>query len=215
MAPDSKTKVELDVLTAIERGEVISQLTLRKRIGISVGLINALLKRAVAKGYVKVRQVPYRRYAYYLTPRGFSEKSRLIAAYLETSLSFFRDAREQYCELFERARADGRERFALVGGGELSEIATLAASAEEVTLVAILDPESNQERRHGVPIARSLAEIGPVDALVVTDQRAPQSTYERVRGQMPAMLILAPTLLRITPDRADLAASARKREVRA
>src|SRR3546814_3103683 len=87
---------------AIERGEVVTQVALKQRIGVSVGLINALLKRSVHKGYVKVRKVPYRRYAYYLTPQGFGEKSRLVAKYLETSLSFFREARSQYAELFER-----------------------------------------------------------------------------------------------------------------
>src|SRR3546814_6516309 len=101
--PISKSDAELDFLTAIERGEVVTQVALKQRIGVSVGLINALLKRSVHNGYVKVRKVPYRRYAYYLTPQGFGEKSRLVAKYLETSLSFFREARSQYAELFERA----------------------------------------------------------------------------------------------------------------
>src|SRR3546814_4284251 len=73
----TKSDAELDFLTAIERGEVVTQVALKQRIGVSVGLINALLKRSVHKGYVKVRKVPYRRYAYYLTPQGFGEKSRL------------------------------------------------------------------------------------------------------------------------------------------
>lgn len=209
---DTRTKSQLDVLTAIERGEVTTQMTLRKRIGVSVGMVNALLKRAAVKGYVKVRQAPYKRYAYYLTPRGFAEKSRLVAAYLESSLSFFRNARDQYRELFERAKATGARRFALAGSGELAEIATLAAISEDVTLVAILDPESNQDRRHGVAVARSLSEIGPVDAIVITDQRDAQATYEGLREALPQSTILAPEFLRITPDRAALIAAAGKAE---
>ena len=40
-----------------------------------------------------MRQVPLNRYAYYLTPQGFAEKSRLTAEYLAASFDFFRRAR--------------------------------------------------------------------------------------------------------------------------
>ena len=74
----SKTplKTELDILAALESGEVVTQMTLAKRVGVAVGLINALIKRGMRKGYVKARSAPYKRYAYYLTPKGFAEKSR-------------------------------------------------------------------------------------------------------------------------------------------
>ncbi|WP_205944564.1 hypothetical protein [Pelagibius litoralis] len=78
--------MELNLFTAVEQGEVMTQVALKQQVGVSVGLV----KRAVNKGYVKACQVPYRRYAYYLTPQGFWEKNRLVAKYLETSLSFFR-----------------------------------------------------------------------------------------------------------------------------
>ena len=56
--------------------------------------VNAYLKRCVKKGLVKVSGAPARRYAYYLTPQGFAEKSRLTVEYLSSSFSFFRQARE-------------------------------------------------------------------------------------------------------------------------
>jgi hypothetical protein len=64
---DVKSNSELEFLTAIERGAVVTQMTLRKRIGVSIGLINALLKQGMHKGYVKARKVPFKRYAYYVT----------------------------------------------------------------------------------------------------------------------------------------------------
>jgi hypothetical protein len=39
---DVKSNSELEFLTAIERGEVVTHTTLRKCIGVSIGLINAL-----------------------------------------------------------------------------------------------------------------------------------------------------------------------------
>jgi DNA-binding MarR family transcriptional regulator len=203
---------ELEFLTAIERGEVVTQMMLTKRIGVSIGLINALLKRGMHKGYVKARKMPFKRYAYYVTPKGFSEKSRLVAAYLDNSLAFFRRARSQYAEIFERARKTGMSRLILVGAGDLAEIAVLAAWGEGVTLEAIVNPEANQDQRYGLKVIRSLDEIGPVDAVVITESRAPQKAYEDMRERFSEAHVLAPALLKITRDRADLIAAAREAE---
>ena len=212
MPPESKAKSELDFLSAIERGEVVTQMTLAKRIGVSIGLINALLKRATHKGFVKARKVPYKRYAYYLTPRGFGEKSRLVAEYLDHSLQFYRTARSEYVALFEDVRKMGLERLVLVGGDELAEIAILAAWGEDVTLLALVDPQANQPRRYGLEVIRSVGEVADVDGLIITDARTPQKTYEAMRACFPDGRVLAPPLLKITRDRAGLMAAARRVE---
>jgi DNA-binding MarR family transcriptional regulator len=206
----TKSDAELDFLTAIERGEVVTQAALTQRIGISVGLINALLKRAAHKGYVKVSKAPYRRYAYYLTPQGFREKSRLVAKFLETSLSFFREARSQYGALFERAGKAGVERLILFGHGELAEIALLAASGAGISIVAIVDAQAEVTRCHGIPVVKTLTGVDAFDGVVITDTREPQRAYEQLSEQLPETRIFAPALLRITPDRTDLLAAERQ-----
>ena len=212
MSRDFRSHSELEFLSAIERGEVLTQMTLRKRIGVSVGLVNALVKRGISSGYVKARRAPFKRFAYCLTPRGFSEKSRLVAAYLENSLAFFRAARNEYTDIFARACADGRSRLVLIGGGELAEIAVLAAWGEGLNLLALLDLETNRDQHYGLRVIRALEEIGPFDAVVITDSRAPQQTYDEMRERLPEAQVLAPPLLKITRDRADLIAAARETE---
>src|SRR5205807_688207 len=96
------------------------------------------LKRCVRKGLVKVGQAPRRRYAYYLTPQGFAEKSRLTARYLAHSFSFFRRARAQCGEIFASAAARGQRRLALVGGGDLAEIASLFAREYPVEIAGVI-----------------------------------------------------------------------------
>ena len=212
MPGDVKSNSELEFLTAIERGEVVTQMTLRKRIGVSIGLINALLKRGIRSGYVKAQKAPLRRYAYCLTPKGFSEKSRLVAIYLDKSLRFFRGARSEYADIFARARAEGRLRLVLVGGGELAEIAILAAWGEELMLLGLLDSDTNVDQFYGVRVIRSLEEIGPFDAIVITDRRAPQQAYEAMRERLSDAQVLAPPLLKITRDRIDLITAAQEAE---
>lgn len=193
-----KAPAELDFLTSLERGEVVTQSRLSKRIDISIGLVNALLKRAIHKGYVKAKSAPYRRYAYYLTPRGFAEKSRLVATYLEDSLAFFRVARQEYAELFERARRSGTHRFVIAGSGELAEIALLAARETEATVVCVVDRACNKSQFQGVPVVQSLDDLSDVDALVIADARAPQETFDKFSAHYMETRVLAPAFLRIS-----------------
>jgi hypothetical protein len=199
-------------MTAIERGEVVTQMTLSKRIGVSIGLVNALLKRGMRNGYVKARKAPFKRYAYFLTAKGFREKSRLAAIYLEGSLAFFRVARSEYADIFARARAEGLSRLVLIGGGELAEIAILAAWGNGLTLLALLDSETNKDQNYGIRIIRSLEEIGSFDAVVITDSQTPQQTYDDMRERLPEAQVLAPPLLKITHDRAGLIAAMQESE---
>src|ERR1700716_3214180 len=112
-------RIVLGLLTSVEADGARSQRRIAAELDVALGLVNAYLKRAVKKGLVKVGQAPARRYAYYLTPQGFSEKSRLTIEYLSSSFSLFRKAKEDYGRIFERAHALGFERIVLAGKSDL------------------------------------------------------------------------------------------------
>src|SRR5215467_15671340 len=103
----SEDAILLGVLDAVERDPALTQRSVARELCIALGLANAYLRRCVRKGLIKVSQVPRRRYAYYLTPQGFAEKSRLTASYLAHSFSFFRQARTQCAVLFAEAAGRG------------------------------------------------------------------------------------------------------------
>jgi len=120
-------EITLGLLTAVEANSQLTQRSAAKELGVALGLVNAYLKRCIRKGLIKVKQAPANRYAYYVTPKGFAEKSRLTVEYLSVSLAFFRSARSQCSDLFAECVARGHTRIALAGVGELAEIATLCA----------------------------------------------------------------------------------------
>ena len=91
--PGEDERVVLGLLESVEQDGGKSQRRLAAELGIALGLVNAYLNRCIQKGLVKVSQAPARRYAYYLTPQGFVEKSRLSLEYLTYSFRFFRQAR--------------------------------------------------------------------------------------------------------------------------
>src|SRR5215471_9206247 len=121
------SRIMLGLLDAVEQDRVHSQRHLASELGIALGLVNAYLRRCMKKGLVKVREAPARRYAYYLTPQGFAEKSRLTVEYLSYSFGFFRQAKTDCSELFRLARARGLDRVLLLGQSDLAEIAALCA----------------------------------------------------------------------------------------
>ena len=163
----SPEAITLGVLSVIEGDDRATQRAISKELGIALGLTNAYLKRCVRKGFIKVRQIPANRYAYYLTPQGFAEKSRLTAEYLSISFNFFRSAREQCAELFEICETRRWNRVALAGLGDLAEIATLCGNENEevsVEIVGIIDTadvsgDRVPETFAGYPVVRSLADL--------------------------------------------------------
>ena len=203
MADKTGIQTEIELLSALEQREVVTQPALAKRLSISVGMVNALLKRAARKGLVKAKAAPYKRWAYYLTPEGFEEKSRLVAKYLESSLAFFRMARREYRLLFLSGQRAGFRRFVLVGPGEVAEIALLAAIEADAELVGILDREANSNHLHGLPVLRSLDEAKVWDAVVITESRYPQEAFDQLRGTVPERQVLAPPFLRIVREPLD------------
>jgi DNA-binding MarR family transcriptional regulator len=196
------------MLDAIETRDHITQRGLAGELGIAVGLTNIYLKRCINKDLVKVRKAPARRYAYYLTAKGFAEKARMTAKYLARSLSFFRLAREDCSELFAACRAQRLERVVLVGAGDLCEIAILAALDSGIQPVAVFDEATNRQRVAGVPVVRDLAALGGIDAVIVTDMKDPQGRYEQMAAALGDDRVLLPSLLRLSRCRPLPAAAA-------
>jgi len=80
---EAEQEIVLRLLEHVERHDVVSQDGFAKQIGIAKGLANAYFNRCLQKGWIKLRQVPKQRFLYYLTPKGFAEKARLIPACLK------------------------------------------------------------------------------------------------------------------------------------
>jgi DNA-binding MarR family transcriptional regulator len=189
----------LAVLSALDGGGQTNQRNVASRAGVALGLANALIKRCVRKGLVKISQAPARRYAYYLTPDGFAEKSRLVAEYLSVSLDFFRHARASYSDLFDQCEQRGWKRIALAGDGELAEIAHLAGLGRPLELVVVDESRSSNSNRW--PVSPNLDSAGAVDAVIITDAKEPQARFDGLVDRMGADRVLAPPFLQISLPR--------------
>lgn len=207
-AQEGDADITLGLLNAVDENSAVTQRSMASELGIALGLANTYLKRCVRKGLIKVSQIPPNRYSYYLTPKGFSEKSRLTKEYLSSSFTFFRRARDQCGDALEYCAARGWQRIALAGTSELAEIATLCAAERDIQLTGLIDTAKREkigkletETFAGLQIVSSPDEIFGLDAVIVTDLEAPQATFEALAQVFPAEKVLTPPLLRILRER--------------
>jgi DNA-binding MarR family transcriptional regulator len=200
-------KILLGLLESVERNGGQSQRHLASELGIALGLVNAYLKRCVKKGLVKVAEVPPRRYAYYLTPQGFAEKSRLTIEYLSSSFSFFRQARADCANTLAHALENGWSRVALAGISDLAEIAAICAMERGISIVAVVDANAAATTFMGAPVLSSFKALdGKADAVVVTDLRSARETFAVAAAHIGRERVLSPSLLGIRMERSEEAA---------
>lgn len=188
-------RIVLDLLNSVDDGAQ-SQRRIAEELGIALGLVNAYLRRCIKKGLIKVRQAPARRYAYYLTPQGFAEKSRLTVEYLSHSFSFFREAKADCMQAFALAKERNIHSLVLCGKSDLAEIAVLSAVDSGMAILAIVDPGADEALFVGKPVVNSYDRVpAPFDAVMITDVAGARRAFDEATKRYGAERVLAPRLL--------------------
>ncbi len=194
---EREDELVLELLDAIGKNSDVSQRHLARHLGVALGLANSYLRRCIRKGFVKISEAPANRYLYYLTPKGFAEKSRLTAKYLSISFAFYRRASASCAEAFAQCAANGWHKVVLCGVSDLAEIASLRAGQTNVEIAGIYDPHSECRRFIGKEVWRDLNHARPFDACVLTDLQAPAASYERLTAIVERSRIVVPDILRL------------------
>jgi DNA-binding MarR family transcriptional regulator len=156
------------LLDEISKGGPLSQRDLSKKLNIALGLVNSYLKNLVAKGYVTVRAIPAKRYIYYLTPKGFGEKSRLTYHLLHDYTRIYREARANLKKLFREMSDSGIKKVVFAGADEVTEIAYLTLKETDIELAGVVDTEKAGQRFLGMDV-KAMNDIGDTsyDCIVV------------------------------------------------
>ena len=194
----TKKSVERNVLISLlnkaQNEEIFSQKLIAKSIGIAVGLINLYIRRCVDKGLIKIKNVPNRRYIYYLTPKGFEEKTRLVAQYLTDSFSFFKKSKKDFELLFRKCKNKSKN-IAIVGNGDLIELALIVAKADKIKINFIFSQGTNKKSILGTPVTNSLNQLSKVDTIIFAEYLKPQKLYDLLKKKFPKKNILYPSFL--------------------
>lgn len=192
---DREDAVTLEILETIDSRSDVSQRHLAERLDVALGLTNLYLKRCIRKGLVKIKQAPANRYLYYLTPKGFTEKSRLTAKYLSISFDFYRRASESCAAALRACSADGHTLIMLCGVSELAEIASLRAEEEGLEVVGTYDPSSERTRFVGRPVWRDFPNAVAFDSCILTALDESGELYSDIATRLGPARIRVPDVL--------------------
>lgn len=194
---DREEQRVLELLAAVEQRSDVSQRHLAREMGVALGLANSYLKRCMRKGLIKISQAPANRYLYYLTPKGFAEKSRLTAKYLSISFSFYRQAAESCLQALKECRATGARRLLLAGVSDLAEVAALRALEMELEIAGVYDERSTKSSFLGRPVWNHAPEAKDFDVCLLTDMTSPGETYRRLTEKFGVDRVKVPDILRL------------------
>jgi DNA-binding MarR family transcriptional regulator len=129
----------LRLMGEIERNDTPSQRELSRNLNLSLGLVNAFLKRLVNKGYFKVKTMPRNRVKYFLTPKGIARKSKLTVEYLRYSVNFYKEIKNLLISKFREMEVDRINSILFFGAGEVADLAYLYLQLTDIQLVGIID----------------------------------------------------------------------------
>lgn len=116
------TEKEVQVLGHIAQHASVSQRALAKTTGISLGLVNLILKRFIKTGYLKVARLNKRQLEYVLTPEGFLETARRSYSYATRTIRSYNALQTRITDLIHQLIQQGYRDFAIHGDGELSHL---------------------------------------------------------------------------------------------
>jgi len=190
----------LEILEKIEKHNNLTQRHLADSLGVALGLANSYMKRCVRKGLVKVHQAPANRFLYYLTPKGFAEKSRLTAKYLSTSFDFYRRAGDSLTKAFNLCESQNKNSVLLCGVSELAEIASLRAYGHKIDIIGVFDPYSKKKNLLHLEVWQRLDDAESFDVCVVTALDDTVSLVDLLRQQVGEDDILIPSILGISTN---------------
>lgn len=109
---------EFAVIQAVSRRPGQTQREISRSIGLSLGMTNLLLLRLARKGYIKMRQLDWKRTEYLLTLKGAAEKARKSFAYTLHTMRLFRQIVESVQKLVRAEHAAGARSAVVVAWPE-------------------------------------------------------------------------------------------------
>ncbi len=120
MSSEALSEREFELVNIVGAQLASNQRDLSRHMDLSLGAINMLLRRLVAKGYIRIEQLNKRKVKYILTPKGFAEKMRKSVRYTVKTLNSITLIKERLKILVQKFHDQGERNFFILGNSDLS-----------------------------------------------------------------------------------------------
>lgn len=123
MSSQQLSPSEIAVLESLNgSGDAVSQRELARRTGLSLGLINAVIKKLVQTGYVKTAHLNRRQLEYLITARGFANTALRSYHCIVDTTRRYREMQMRLRSILNTLSIEGVTEFHIHGGGDLAEL---------------------------------------------------------------------------------------------
>ena len=116
------TEKEYRVIDEVSKNNRLTQREVSRKVGISLGMANLILKRLARRGYIKVKGLNRRGLEYVLTPKGFAQKTEKSYRYFLTTINLLKKTKRKVQELVSEEYSRGQRKFIILGKGELADL---------------------------------------------------------------------------------------------
>ncbi|MBI5055274.1 MAG: winged helix-turn-helix transcriptional regulator [Nitrospirae bacterium] len=144
--------ITLRILNEINSESLVTQRTLSSKLNIALGLVNAYIKRLARKGHIKINKGPMNRVKYALTPKGFAHRVDLTYHYMQSSINYFKDARQRIDSIYGQMIEAGIKNILIWGDGEIAELSYLSLRGLPLNLVGVVDGNKEEKGFFGYHI---------------------------------------------------------------
>jgi DNA-binding MarR family transcriptional regulator len=176
---------DLQLMEEIEKNPKISQRELSNKFGIALGVTNACIKKMARRGLIKLKGIPPRRIAYYLTPKGFAEKANLTLRFFSYNIRHYSEMKKQISKKLTEMQESGVKRIVFCGVSDEMEVAYITLYGLDMNLVGIVDEEKNWDTKvfgYKVIGLKEVKDLSP-DAILITSMRDPNPYVNNLMKQ--------------------------------
>ena len=136
---------ELNTLLELKQNPSVSQRSLSRKLNISLGLTNAIIKNLIYRGWIKAKKDTGRKLLYLITPQGMANVSRLMYTRFQETLHYYHYTKDLLTAYLMKLYQQGEKTVNIYGTGQLAEITYYAGVSTPLKLNAIITDDPSKK----------------------------------------------------------------------
>ena len=116
---------EFELINIVGAELATNQRDVSRQLNLSLGQANMLIRRLVAKGYIRISQLNKRKVKYLLTPKGMAEKMRKSVKYTLKTINSIGALNRRLREVIGRLIEGGERRFFILGDSDFAHLVSM------------------------------------------------------------------------------------------
>lgn len=152
MTPEPLNEREFELVNIIGRELGSNQRDLSNQMNLSLGQTNMLIRRLVAKGYIRISQLNKRKVQYLLTPKGLSEKFRKSIKYTLNTINSIGLINNRLESVVKDLYSQGVRDFDILGESDLVILIEMVFRNLGYTDISFQKLSSLEQRREGATV---------------------------------------------------------------